>query len=143
MSKPKPWGAVPVVLDFCRAKAKGKPLSVGRRRALYQPLRLAQQNACWLCGEQMGPPGQQPRDATFEHVMPRGRGGSNEPGNLVLAHSACNHKADCRAPTMREIKDAARIGALAQQYFEWRENSKRSGLLQLQPWLSTPERKVG
>lgn len=56
-------------------------------------LRAAQNNRCALCGQIFG--GGTP---TFEHVVPRHRGGRNY-GNLVLTHPRCNMRRADALPT--------------------------------------------
>jgi 5-methylcytosine-specific restriction endonuclease McrA len=47
---------------------------------------------CWLCKEpiDLTLSGKHPRMASYDHVIPTSRGGSDEPKNLKLAHLACN-----------------------------------------------------
>jgi hypothetical protein len=56
--------------------------------------RLAQRDGwwCWLCGAAIDPaaPANSPGSGTVDHVVPRSRGGTDEPGNLRLAHRRCN-----------------------------------------------------
>ena len=63
------------------------------RRQHRQTLRRAQRNICALCGQTFGSV-----PITFEHVVPRSRGGGNE-GNLVLTHQRCNQRRADAAPT--------------------------------------------
>ncbi|MHB1846153.1 MAG: HNH endonuclease [Deltaproteobacteria bacterium] len=42
--------------------------------------------ACCFCGKALTP-----RTATLEHILPRSRGGTDEPRNLTLSCAACNH----------------------------------------------------
>lgn len=44
-----------------------------------------------------------PEDYTFDHVWPKSRGGYAYMGNLLIAHSACNHRKGNRLPTGCEI----------------------------------------
>ncbi len=47
---------------------------------------------CWLCDGPVDPaaPVGSAGHATVDHVVPRSRGGSNDPSNLRLAHRRCN-----------------------------------------------------
>lgn len=67
--------------------------SARRRARLRQKFFTAQQGKCWLCGEQMKIDGDKQHKlfATWDHVMPRARGGSGHQSNLMLAHKACNN----------------------------------------------------
>ena len=74
-----------------------KPFRDAATRVEWRDLLLFKQNGrCALCGHRF------PRDGevnesvairfavTFDHVVPRSQGGSDEVGNLRLAHYACN-----------------------------------------------------
>jgi hypothetical protein len=37
-------------------------------------------------------PGHDPRQPTFEHIIPLGKGGSDTEGNLAIACYGCNHR---------------------------------------------------
>lgn len=56
--------------------------------------RLAERDGwwCWLCGGAIDPNARRDSSAsgTVDHLVPRSRGGSNEPDNLRLAHKRCN-----------------------------------------------------
>lgn len=41
---------------------------------------------CWICGQKLGD------NVTFDHYIPRSKGGVNALSNLRLAHRKCNHK---------------------------------------------------
>ena len=47
---------------------------------------------CWLCGEATRPDveSQDDKYPTLDHVVPRSRGGSDDPSNLRCAHRLCN-----------------------------------------------------
>ena len=68
------------------------------------PRRLAERDGpgCWLCGADVDPAA--PRGASWagsvDHVVPRARGGGNEPGNLRLAHRSCNSRRGSRLPEL-------------------------------------------
>jgi 5-methylcytosine-specific restriction endonuclease McrA len=53
---------------------------------------ISQQGKCWLCGLQMRDTGKKthPLFATWDHVLPVSKGGSNKQENLMLAHRECN-----------------------------------------------------
>lgn len=65
---------------------------------LFQALWERQGGACALCGEPMlinrfqAPHARiwAKRRATLDHIVPRSKGGSNDSGNLQLAHATCN-----------------------------------------------------
>lgn len=63
-----------------------------RRLRLFE----AQAGLCHWCKKPMSmvssKPPKPPRDdyATFEHLLPRSRGGKSGPRNVVLAHHLCN-----------------------------------------------------
>lgn len=53
----------------------------------------AQNWRCCYCGvRMMGVTNDDPTFATFEHVVPRSRGGTNLMANLVVACRQCNHE---------------------------------------------------
>ena len=49
---------------------------------------------CRLCGRALTL-----AEATVDHVIPLGRGGSNGTDNLTLVCVSCNHDKDCKLPT--------------------------------------------
>ncbi len=55
--------------------AKGKRVSVIARDG----------ENCWLCGRFVAP-----RKRSLDHVIPKSKGGTNDIGNLRLAHKSCN-----------------------------------------------------
>lgn len=81
------------------------PLSNTQRDAI----RRAQGNACALCGKEMHrnnvPKGERmpPDIETEEHVVPKSLQGSDEFGNIVLAHFSCNFEKGDRPPTDAEV----------------------------------------
>ncbi|MEM7329222.1 MAG: HNH endonuclease [Pseudomonadota bacterium] len=64
----------------------------------FQSLWTAQSGRCALCGEAMlrnrfeAPHARvwQKQRATFDHIVPRSKGGPDTPDNLQLAHARCN-----------------------------------------------------
>lgn len=73
------------------------------------PARLAQRDGpvCWLCGNEVDPAA--PRGSgwagSVDHVVPRARGGGDEPGNLRLAHRTCNSRRGSRLPELDWPRD--------------------------------------
>lgn len=62
-----------------------------KRRRLWQ----RQKGLCYWCGcktllPQSGKAEKTHRTATIDHVIPRAKGGSNQPDNCVMACDACN-----------------------------------------------------
>ncbi len=53
---------------------------------------LRDEDICWLCGVVVDKrlPGTDPNGPTVDHVVPRENGGTNDLGNLRLAHLRCN-----------------------------------------------------
>ena len=76
-----------------------------RRRLLCLRLYAEQRGRCALCGGGMRikrsgrVSGTQPRAASFDHIVPRACGGTDDPSNLRLAHRACNMRRGC-LPTL-------------------------------------------
>lgn len=52
---------------------------------------VRQQGRCHICGEPMSwdDPARYP---TWDHIIPRSKGGSNRTANLALAHLTCNRR---------------------------------------------------
>lgn len=61
-----------------------RPLTGAPRRALVDTLRRRDGDDCFFCLLPMGV------DVTLEHLKKWAEGGSNAPGNCVLAHRDCN-----------------------------------------------------
>ncbi len=58
---------------------------------------------CWVCGGEVDPlavPGS-PHAASVDHVVPRSRGGTNDPANLRLAHRRCNGQRGSAVPELQ------------------------------------------
>jgi HNH endonuclease len=57
---------------------------------------------CWVCGGAVDPdsPPGSPHAPSVDHVIPRARGGTNDPGNLRLAHRRCNGQRGSRLPEL-------------------------------------------
>lgn len=51
----------------------------------------AQNWRCAHCGGRMDGVGADANAPTFEHVIPKSRGGPDTISNLVIAHARCNH----------------------------------------------------
>lgn len=60
---------------------------------IRQTLINAQGRLCGICGERMTC-----RQATIDHVRPKGRGGPDRFGNIVAAHAVCNERKSGRKP---------------------------------------------
>jgi len=58
---------------------------------------VLQGGCCFYCG---GPVGAK---ATFDHLIPQAYGGTDDPGNIVLAHRRCNQMKGDRLPTPEEL----------------------------------------
>lgn len=61
-------------------------------------MEIAQGGRCFYCGETMG------AKSTFDHVIPQAFGGTDDPGNIVLAHRRCNALKGDRLPSAEEIE---------------------------------------
>lgn len=70
-----------------------------------QPVRIAERDGwwCWLCGGAIDPraPADSPTGGTVDHLVPRSRGGGNEPENLRLAHKRCNVRRGSHLPELQ------------------------------------------
>ena len=87
---------------YCQGASKYARRKRKRRRRMF----AEQGGRCHWCGEQMeleatrrtvfGKIKDNPRLATFEHVVPKQFGGVSATTNLVLAHAVCNRKRDVR-----------------------------------------------
>lgn len=64
----------------------------------------AQGDVCGICGIKLR------RNPSFDHVVPRCRGGGNV-GNRIVAHIACNNRKGDRAPNGCELVMLAAVNA--------------------------------
>lgn len=60
--------------------------STAQRRAKKAKLFRQQGTRCWLCGKRM-----RWNEMSFDHIIPRSKGGDNSLDNLALAHVWCNN----------------------------------------------------
>lgn len=74
-----------------------------------RPSALAERDGptCWLCGNQVDPaaPKGSPWAGSVDHVVPRARGGGDDPGNCRLAHRVCNSQRGSRLPELDWPRD--------------------------------------
>lgn len=63
-------------------------------RRKKQKFMIAQQGKCWLCGGLMRVDVHtfHALYATWDHVLPKSKGGANHQDNLMLAHRKCNRE---------------------------------------------------
>ena len=63
-----------------------------RRETVYKMQRKRHYGKvpCFVCGQHV-----EKVDATLEHVVPRGRGGSDSMSNLAISHDVCNKARGC------------------------------------------------
>lgn len=68
--------------------------------------------ACWICGGQVDRdgPAAGPHAPSVDHVVPRARGGTSDPGNLRLAHRRCNARRGSAMPELEWPRDVPVIG---------------------------------
>lgn len=75
---------------LCRGNRPGYNIKIApaARRAVYE----RDGWTCQICAEPVDPdaPANSTWDATLDHIVPRSLGGSDDPGNLRLAHRWCN-----------------------------------------------------
>lgn len=82
----------------CKNAAKRDPRSRRNRGLVVGPLRAAifQRDGwrCHLCGESITTREfrNRPGDPTIDHLVPRSKGGTNDPANLAAAHNVCNQR---------------------------------------------------
>ena len=88
-TRPVQKGWLPKWCDDCRKKSRTRDWIPRSTRAGYGECAWV----CWLCEESVDPSlsgtGSEWR-ASLDHVVPRSKGGSNDPANLKLAHVWCN-----------------------------------------------------
>ncbi|HEY3452097.1 MAG TPA: HNH endonuclease [Myxococcales bacterium] len=80
---------MPAVVRFLKNLA-------GRRRAVKfsrENVYARDHGRCQYCGAQVAP-----SEATYDHVVPRSRGGRTAWENVVIACTPCNQKKGCRTP---------------------------------------------
>lgn len=77
---------------------------VGANRHLHKRRLYAAQNGqCCHCQRKMTKPAKKlgtpgPRDPTFDHIVPRSKGGTDATDNVALACHECNHAKDSLMP---------------------------------------------
>lgn len=74
---------------------------------------LALDKSCGICGAQINTLA----EVTYDHVVPRSKGGGNY-GNIVPAHSTCNTSKADRMPRGCELVMLAALNAKAGNVFE-------------------------
>lgn len=100
-TKPEPWPGTPGVCPICRyalpsyAPAASKRPGRGSQKAVKRRATLVKRDGvlCWICGRFMPE-----EDRTFDHVIPRSKGGTGALTNLRLAHKRCNSKRGDKDP---------------------------------------------
>ena len=77
---------------------------------------------CWVCGGAVDAetPAGSPHAPSVDHVIPRARGGTNDPENLRLAHRRCNGQRGSRLPELEwpahlAVHDPAPLWAVLQR----------------------------
>lgn len=81
-------------------KRRDKLRPARREEGLMHDLLKAQAGLCFLCGDHLTADAIEPDDpmrASFDHVVPRCRGGRNT-GNRLAAHQVCNGRKADRLP---------------------------------------------
>lgn len=76
---------------------------VNRKKHNANGLLEAQNHRCCYCHSRFSTKTKSTRYATFEHVIPRRRGGTNHKWNLVMACAICNHTRDILNMTAEEF----------------------------------------
>lgn len=86
-SKAKPMHLINVALGknetAVSPKTKREKISAGTKRNLWQ-----KSKDCFFCKRRI----ESFSEASIEHVIPLGKGGSNRMNNLALSHEKCNHE---------------------------------------------------
>jgi len=75
----------------------------GPTKCKVDRIRARQGGRCWLCNHPLdfeAEPNTK-RAPTIEHLLPRTKGGGNEPANLALCHPACNRHLADRSPEQK------------------------------------------
>lgn len=70
------------------------PSESKRKRRIRQRMYKRQKGLCWICGEKMAisvTSHGKGKYASFDHIIPKSEGGTNEQTNLRLAHQRCNN----------------------------------------------------
>lgn len=75
--------------------------AVGKMTMTVQALARRDGPVCWICtmGVDMSLSGSAPMGPTIDHLLPISKGGTNDKGNLALAHRSCNMRRGNRVPT--------------------------------------------
>jgi len=68
---------------------------------------------CWLCGNGVDADAARgaPYAGSIDHVVPRAKGGGDEPANLRLAHRSCNGRRGSRLPELDWPRDLPVVDA--------------------------------
>jgi 5-methylcytosine-specific restriction endonuclease McrA len=102
----------PTVPPKARSRRRLRPIA--RDRFLIEEMADAQGGRCVLCGWALifddDLPDHAPQRASFDHVIPRSRGGANH-GNRLAAHRKCNTEKGSRMPTGCELVWLAAVNA--------------------------------
>ena len=83
------------------------------RRLAPRELALRDGATCWLCGGGVDATAHtgSPWAGSVDHVVPRARGGGDEPTNLRLAHRRCNSARGSRLPELDWPRDVPVVDA--------------------------------
>lgn len=71
---------------LAQLRAPARSAAGARRRRRVARLLKRDGPCCWLCRRALG------ADITFDHVIPRSKGGTDALSNLRLAHALCNRR---------------------------------------------------
>lgn len=72
-----------------KTKYRGVYMPLRRKARVWRLLRIYPDH-CYFCGCEFTPAGN--RQRTFDHLVPKSKGGADRVRNLVLACCACNRK---------------------------------------------------
>lgn len=125
--------ALPSVLVRHRYVRTDRPAALTRRNVFLAYAELHPGGLAWRCAL-CGAPTRR-HELTFDHVVPRSRGGGSEWANIALACAPCNgRKGSCtlaeagmrllvplRVPTEREVNQARLHADLLDPPTEWRD----------------------